>query len=63
MAVKISVRCREDCRTGCRSGCQEESENSLILWGVSYSDNNDNRNIKEKVNSKKIVKPDLDQRI
>ena len=56
--AKIKARCRFGCRAGCRSGCRAESENSLILWGFSFSDNNDNRNIKEKVNSKKIDKPD-----
>ncbi|EFH07243.1 TPA: hypothetical protein ACMUZ3_003731 [Clostridioides difficile] len=58
VGIKIAVRCRADCQAGCRSGCRAESENSLILWGFSFSDNNDNRNIKEKVNSKKIDKPD-----
>ena len=38
--------------------CRAEIENPLILLDFSFSDNNDNRNIKEKVNSKKVDKPD-----
>ena len=38
--------------------CRAEIENPLILLDFLFSDNNDNRNIKEKVNSKKVDKPD-----
>lgn len=38
--------------------CQAEIENPLILLDFPLSDNNDNRNIKEKVNYKKVDKPD-----
>ena len=38
--------------------CRAEIENPLILLDFSFSDNNDNRNIKEKVNYKKVDKPD-----
>lgn len=54
----MTVRCRADCQARCRSGCRAEIENPLILWDFSFSDNNDNRNIKEKVNSKKKDEPD-----
>ena len=54
----MTVRCRANCQACCRSGCRAEIENPLILGHFSISDNNDNRNIKEKVNSKKIDKPD-----
>jgi len=38
--------------------CRAEIEKPLIILDFSLSDNNDNRNIKEKVNYKKVDKPD-----
>lgn len=51
--LKIPVHCRADCRAGCRSIVSQKLNNPLILLDFSFSDNNDNRNIKEKMNSKK----------